>query len=126
MCQINAKCVKSISAKCVKRRNAKCVKLTRSAKCVKHINAKYDTFTRSVKCENVLRYLFTFLGPQTSDKLVTSEGRKDGRKELVLFDINKHNTEYTLVKLCRETPTKAQPVPLSREPPTCRNTKYSM
>ena len=48
------------------------------------------------------------------------EGRKEGRN--FLFDINNHNTEYTTVKLCRETPTKAQSVPLSREPPTCHNT----
>ena len=47
------------------------------------------------------------------------EGRKEGT---CLFDINNHNTEYTTVKLCRETPTKAQSVPLSREPPTCHNT----
>ena len=31
-------------------------------------------------------------------------------------------TEYTSVKICRETPTKAQSVPLSREPHTCDNT----
>ena len=36
-----------------------------------------------------------------------------------LFDINNHNTEYTSVKFCWETSTKAQSVPLSREPPTC-------
>ena len=49
-----------------------------------------------------------------------NEGRKEGT---CLFDINNHNTEYTTVKLCRETPTKAQSVPLSREPPTCHNTQ---
>ena len=53
----------------------------------------------------------------------SNEGWKEGRKEgTCLFDINNHNTEYTTVKLCRETPTKAQSVPLSREPPTCHNT----
>ena len=46
-------------------------------------------------------------------------GRKEGT---CLFDINNHNTEYTTVKFCRETPTKAQSVPLSREPPTCHST----
>ena len=48
-----------------------------------------------------------------------AEGRKEGT---CLFDINNHNTEYTTVKLCRETPTKAQSVPLSREPSMCHNT----
>ena len=32
----------------------------------------------------------------------------NNRKELVLFDRNKHNTDYTSKKVCRETPTKAQ------------------
>ena len=41
-----------------------------------------------------------------------------GRNELVLFDRNKHNTDYTSKKFCRETPTMAQPV----QPPTCHNT----
>ena len=50
---------------------------------------------------------------------LSKEGRKEGT---CLFDINNHNTEYTTVKFCRETPTKAQSVPLSREPPTCHNT----
>ena len=54
--------------------------------------------------------------------------RKEGMKEgTCLFDINKNIIQkYTLVKLYRETHTKAQPVPLSREPPTCRNTNYIM
>ena len=51
--------------------------------------------------------------------LVLNIGRKEGT---CLFDINNRNTEYTTVKFCRETPTKAQSVPLSREPPTCHNT----
>ena len=37
--------------------------------------------------------------------LSEKEGRKEGT---CLFDINHHNTEYTTVKLCRETPTKAR------------------
>ena len=37
------------------------------------------------------------------------------------FDRNKDNTDYTSKKFCRETPTKAQPVPQSQEPPTCHN-----
>ena len=44
---------------------------------------------------------------------------QEGRKELVLFDINK---TYYRIKLCRETPTKAQPVSLSQEPPRCHDT----
>ena len=51
-------------------------------------------------------------------------GRKEGRNLFIRY--KNIIQKYTLVKLYRETPTKAQPVPLSREPPTCRNTKYIM
>ena len=50
-------------------------------------------------------------------------GRKEGRNLFIRYKYKNIIRKYTLVKLYRETP-KAQPVPLSREPPTCRNTKY--
>ena len=46
---------------------------------------------------------------------------KEGRKELVLFDRNKQYRLY-MKTFCQETPTKAQPLSLSWEPPTCHNT----
>ena len=70
-------------------------------------------------CGNNIRNLFMIVCIAVNIILTGNEGRKEGT---CLFDINNHNTEYTTVKLCRETPTKAQSVPLSREPPTCHNT----
>ena len=54
----------------------------------------------------------------TSDINMSEDAFYIFKEGTCLFDINNHNTEYTTVKLCRETPTKAQSVPLSREPPT--------
>ena len=68
--------------------------------------------------ENLLyrtRYIYT--------TKIDGEGRKEGT---CLFDIHNHNAEYTTVKFCRETPTKAQSVPLSPVvcPPNISETVY--
>ena len=46
---------------------------------------------------------------------------KEGRKQGICFILQIIYRK----KFCRETPTKAQPVPLSGEPPTCHNTKIN-
>ena len=86
-----------------------------------HAHKKYYNNICAVQAQWAYPFSLKSKGPTIVHQVhrkALQEGRKEGT---CLFDINNH-TEYTTVKLCRETPTKAQSVPLSREPPTCHNT----